>query len=259
MKNLAFTFLIVILAIFACKRSAPVEKMPVTTASETAYTLYNQAMNAYEDVYLALFRKLMSDALEEDPDFFMANYQLAMYFKYFQNENRFMEYGEKAVSCRSELSNAELLLKDAISKLLDNPKTDVTDIGRELVELYPDDVNSYLQLATFQVFSGDFEGQVSTMRSALDITENKGFLYNGLGYAYMNLDRNDEAAAAFDKYIELIPNHPNPYDSKGDYYMKIKDYGKAYESYMRAHEIDTLWSFDKAMKAKVISDSLENQ
>jgi len=49
----------------------------------------------------------------------------------------------------------------------------------------------------------------------------------------------------------------NPYDSKGDYFMNIKDYGKAYESFMKAYEIDTLWSYKKAMKAKALYDSLQ--
>ena len=75
----------------------------------------------------------------------------------------------------------------------------------------------------------------------------------------MNFEKYEEAANAFDKYIELSPNHPNPYDSKGDYFMKIKDYRNAYESFMKAHEIDSLWSFKKAMNAKAIADSLENK
>ena len=39
--------------------------------------------------------------------------------------------------------------------------------------------------------------------------------------------------------------------------MNIEDYGNAYESYMKAHEIDTLWSYNKAMKAKALYDSLQ--
>ncbi len=73
----------------------------------------------------------------------------------------------------------------------------------------------------------------------------------------MELEQFDDTESALDKYIELEPNLPNPYDSKGDYFMKIEDYGKAYESYMKAHEIDTLWSYKKAMKAKALYDSLQ--
>jgi lipoprotein NlpI len=65
----------------------------------------------------------------------------------------------------------------------------------------------------------------------------------------------DEARAAFDKYIELAPNQPNPYDSKGDYFMEVKDYKNAYQSYMKAHELDSLWGVKKAEKAKIMMDS----
>jgi ketosteroid isomerase-like protein len=66
----------------------------------------------------------------------------------------------------------------------------------------------------------------------------------------MELNQNDKAEAAFNKYIELAPNNPNVYDSKGDYYMNIKDYGKAYDTYMMAYALDTQWGLKKAQKAK---------
>ncbi len=64
------------------------------------------------------------------------------------------------------------------------------------------------------------------------------------------LNQNDKAEAAFNKYIELAPDNPNVYDSKGDYYMNIKDYGKAYDTYMKAYALDTQWGLKKAQKAK---------
>ncbi|GEM_PF-4046643 len=39
--------------------------------------------------------------------------------------------------------------------------------------------------------------------------------------------------------------------------MKVEEYGKAYESYMKAYEIDSLWSYSKAMNAKALNDSLQ--
>ena len=39
--------------------------------------------------------------------------------------------------------------------------------------------------------------------------------------------------------------------------MGIKEYGNAYESFMKAYEIDSTWSYKKAMYAKAMQDSLE--
>ncbi len=259
MKKLTFPFLIIILGVLVFSQCGTKEKkMPITTTSETARTLYNESWTATENFKRAEARKLLLDAIKEDLDFFMANYRLAFIDRTNEN-NKFKEYGEIAISCKAKLSDGELLLKDAISKLLDNPNADVTDIGKKLIKMYPSDKIAYYQLYSFQGITKDLEGQITTLKSTLEITDNPAIIYNVLGYAYMGLEKYEEAAIAFDKYIELAPNHPNPYDSKGEYFMKIKDYKNAYESFMKAYEIDSLnnWRLERAMNAKAIADSLE--
>ena len=231
--------------------------MPITTKSESAIELYNEGIIAGEKVYIGKAMDLFKQALTEDPNFFMASYSLATYYLYFENEEEFQKYAEKALQSEVELSKGEELLKTMLEKLLADPKADVTEIGKNLVEMYPDDYQVYFQLALSQIIVNDYQSVVETYTKALEIAENPALIYNMLGYAYMELEQFDDAESALDKYIELEPNTPNPYDSKGDYFMKIEDYGKAHESYMNAHEIDTLWSYDKAMKAKTLYDSLQ--
>ncbi len=38
----------------------------------------------------------------------------------------------------------------------------------------------------------------------------------------MALEQYEKAEEALDKYIQLKPDDPNPYDSKGDYYMAVE-------------------------------------
>ena len=68
MKNFTFSFLIIILGVLVCNQCAKEKKMPITTTSETAKTLYYEAMTAYEDGYFAKGQKLAIDALKEDPE-----------------------------------------------------------------------------------------------------------------------------------------------------------------------------------------------
>ena len=257
MKKLTIPILIIIIGLL-CNQCAKENKMTVTTNSESAKELYDEAGTAWEDYYISQFEKLTLEALKEDPDFFMANYQLTWYYHYFKNEDKFKEYGEAAVNCKAKLSKGELLLKDAVSKLLEDSNADLTDIGKQLIKMYPNDVDAYSLLSWYQFMTEDAEGHLGTLKSMLEITDKPAPVYNLLGYTYMTLENNEEAQIAFDKYIELAPNLPNSYDSKGDYFMNIKDYTNAYEMFMKAHEIDSLWSFKKAMKAKAMADSLEN-
>ena len=64
----------------------------------------------------------------------------------------------------------------------------------------------------------------------------------------MELGRLDEAEDTFKKYRELLPDAPNVYDCLGDLYMEMEDYGKAYESYMKANDLG--WGDSKAIRAK---------
>ncbi|MFO7934503.1 MAG: hypothetical protein R6U78_10515 [Bacteroidales bacterium] len=248
-------FTVAVLLFSACAREET--KIPVTTDSEEALELYQKATSAMEDVYVAKATDLLDQALEEDPDFFMAAYNLATLNLYFGNEVEFQRYAEKAMASETNLSEGEEIMRTMLEKLMEDADADVTDLGNQLVEMYPEDPVAYSQLAFAQIMANDYEGVVNTYMDALEVAEDSASIYNMMGYAYMELGRMDQARSVFDRYIEMEPGLPNPYDSRGDYYMRIEDYEKAYENYMKAHEIDTTWGYDKAMQAKQMMDTLQ--
>lgn len=259
MKKLIVFLLLFIPGWIVIAQASEEGRIPITTASEKAKSLYLQSLAASKDVYLKKYWDLTSKAIKEDPDFFMAHFHAGIYNLYFNNDKKFNENMTKAVNCKAKLSKGELLLKDAAKKLLENKYADVTEFGKKLIEAYPKDENSYYYHTYFQTLIKDYNGIVSNLKKAIEVSENPAPFYNYLGYTYMNLEQYSDAEIAFDKYIELAPKIPNPYDSKGDYYMKIKDYNKAYDNYMKAYKIDTAWSYKKAINAKAIADSLSKK
>ncbi len=232
--------------------------MPVTTNSKSALSYYNQAMKYFDDVNLNKAIETCKKALDQDPDFFMANYQLASYYLLNRSADNFDEYADAAINCKAKLSDAEELLKEALVSLKQG-HINVTDLGKKLVEMYPNDPNSYNNLVSFQSLAGDSTGIVVTLNKAIKIAPGFASFYNQLGYAYLTLKQNDKAEEAFDKYIELEPKNPNAYDSKGDYYMYIKKYDKAYESYMTAYSMDPSFSHEKAAIAKQLYEQTEGK
>lgn len=255
MKRLFVLILVLALGSLSYSQSAKKDKMPVTTSSKTALALYNDAFRSFEDVALSKGLELLQKSLTEDPDFFMANYYLA--FMNMEDEEKFNHYGNAALNSKAKLSAAEKLIKSTIGPLMEKKDADVTSIGKKLVEMYPNDVFAYYLLFNFQNIVGDKNGSHETLLKALEITENPAPIQNLLGYSYMNLNQNDKAEAAFNTYIELAPDNPNVYDSKGDFYMNIKEYGKAYDAYMKANELNPQWGLQKAQKAKYISEVRE--
>jgi Tfp pilus assembly protein PilF len=232
--------------------------MSVTTNSKSALSYYKKAIKYFDDVNLNKAIETCKQALDQDPDFFMANYQLAFYYLLNRSGDNFDKYSNAAINCKAELSDAEELLKEAMARLREG-RTNVTDLGQKLVEMYPNDPASYNNLVSFQSLAGDTTGMVETLNKAIKIAKNLASFYNQLGYAYLTLKQNDKAEEAFDKYIELEPKNPNVYDSKGDYYMFIKKYDKAYESYMTAYSMDPSFSHDKAEIAKQLYEQTEGK
>jgi Tfp pilus assembly protein PilF len=232
--------------------------IPITTNSKSAFSYYNQAMKYFDDVKLNKAIETCKKALNQDPDFFMANYQLASYYLLNRSGDNFNEYADAAINCKAKLSDAEELLKEALVRLKQG-STNVIDLGKKLMEMYPNDPNSYNNLVSFQSLAGDSTGIVETLNKAIKIASNPASFYNQLGYAYLTLKQSDKAEEAFDKYIELEPKNPNVYDSKGDYYMYIKKYDKAYESYMIAYSMDPSFSHDKAELAKQLYEQTEGK
>jgi tetratricopeptide (TPR) repeat protein len=262
MKTILSTLLTItlIVIVISCQRPVKDKIIPVTTDSEKGREYYDKAQKELDAYQRESAQTLLIKAIEEDSCFFMPYYDLSTLELFNGNIDGFKELASKALACEIKLSKGEQILKEALQKLYENPKTDVSELGARLVELYPNDVDAYLHHNFFLYIAGKNEDAVTNLNKALEIAEDPGPVYNNLGYVYLSLNKFEEAKNAFDKYIELEPDNPNPYDSKGDYFMAVKDYEKAYESYMKAGEIDSTWtlSHDKALKAKAILDSLNS-
>lgn len=258
MKRVLLLLMMLSIATFVFSQSQNKKLMPVTTGSGNSLSTYNQAMKYFDDVKLKIAIETFKKALSIDPDFFMANYQLAFFYLMNRDGNSFNQYAEAAINCKAKLSDAEELLKDALSKLKQG-QINLTDQGKKLVEMYPGDPNSYNNLVYFQTLAGDSTGIVETLNTAIKIAPDHASFYNQLGYAYLTLKQTDKAGECFDKYIELEPKNPNVYDSKGDYYMFIKDYYNAYQSYMTANSMDPEFSQDKAQIAKQMYEQTEGK
>jgi tetratricopeptide (TPR) repeat protein len=258
MKKLFLSMIFLSIGILIFPQPVKGKLMPLTTNSKSALAFYNKAMKYYDDVNLNEAMKNFKQALNQDPNFFMVNYQLAFYFLLNRDADNFNKFADAAVNCKANLSDAENLLKEALVRV-QKGSTNVVELGKRLVELYPGDPNSYNNLVSFQSLAGDTVGIVETLKKAIEVSPNQASFYNQLGYAYLTLKQNDKAEEAFDKYIDLDPKNPNVYDSKGDYYMFIKKYDRAYESYMKAYSIDPAFSHDKAEMAKRLYEQTEGK
>lgn len=258
MKKIFLLTTLLLIGIPVFSQTETRKPMPVTSNSKSALLYYNQAMKYYDDVKVKEALETFKKALDQDKDFFMVNYQLAFYYFLNRDRDNFEKYTDAAINCKASLSDAEEVLKEALTRLNQGSRN-IIDLGNKLVNMYPGDPNSYNNMVTFQSLAGDSTGMVETLSKAIKIATKPASFYNQLGYAYITLKQSDKAEEAFDKYIELDPKNPNVYDSKGDFYMFVKKYDKAYESYMTANSMDPSFSHDKAEMAKQLYERTEGK
>jgi len=183
MRKIYFLILFLIMSLQVISQPVNGKLIPVTTNSKSALSFYNQAIKSLDDVKVKDALENFKKALNQDNDFFMANYQLSLYSLMNRDINSFREYANAALSSNAKLSDAEDILKEALVRLKQG-RVDFTDLGKKLVELYPYDPNSYNNLVSYQSLAGDSAGVVETLNKAIKIASRPATFYNQLGYAY---------------------------------------------------------------------------
>ncbi len=241
------------LLLFSCAGSEDEKCMPVTTDSELALKLYDAGLLAFDQIKLEVAAYNLDLAIKEDPDFFMAYYWL-----YFVTGSSSKKVAEKALLVKADLNDGEREIRKAFRYLVDGQEEKVVEHLKNAVALYPEDPNVHKILYLLQYnYMADMEAALESVEAAIEACPEYPLAYNQKGYILMDLDRFEEAGKAFDKYIFLAPELANPYDSKGDYFMNIGQYDSAYNSYMRAYDMDAAFvvSAKKAKKAKRMFES----
>ncbi|HER41254.1 MAG TPA: hypothetical protein ENO10_08550 [Salinimicrobium catena] len=97
------------------------EKIPITTKSGLALETFEQGVVAHRMYYVGKAMDLWEIALNEDPEFFRAAYQLSIYNLCFGNVDDFKKYSQKALSTKMKLSKGEDFMKQALEKLAKDP------------------------------------------------------------------------------------------------------------------------------------------
>jgi tetratricopeptide (TPR) repeat protein len=255
MKRVLFFHLLILLSQSGFTQIIDNSRIPATTSSKKALQYYDSCLLAWREGRLHHIEYYGNLTLKEDPEFFMMNYYFALSNKWFNNEKLFKLYCTNAVNCHQKLTAEEETLRIAMIKILENPSVNVTDIGKKIVEKYPRDLFAYYGLYFLQASCGDRRGQIQTVQSALKLKLDSAMLYNQLGYAYMAINKLDSAEIAFNKYLEFSTYKPNAYDSKGNYYRRIKEYQKAYDSYMKGYSLDTTFKMPY-IKANALKNNI---
>lgn len=210
-------------------------KVPVSTKSEEARTLYLKGQEYGDQLRFHEARQLYQQSTGKDPDFAMGHLRLA------QNSPTIKEsraHLNQAVALSDKATEGERLTILITQANFNADPAKALQLAEELVRKYPEDERAHLVLANAYNGRQDYQNTIQELKKAIELAPNFSPAYNSLGYAYRPVGNYAEAEKAFKKYIELVPNDPNPYDSYAELLMKTGRFDESIAQYRKALSID---------------------
>ncbi|UCC44499.1 MAG: tetratricopeptide repeat protein [Candidatus Zixiibacteriota bacterium] len=213
-------------------------KIPITTSSEKALEYYLQGRDLQERLRVTEAAESFEMALAEDPNFAMAHFLHAIGSP---SNAQLLERFSNARALVGKISEGERLMILAMEAAINGePKRQVT-LLRQLVTAYPEDERAHTALANYYFGQQEYALAIAEYERAAEISDTLSPIYNQLGYSHRFLGDYEAAEEAFKKYIDLIPEDPNPYDSYAELLMRTGRYDESIEYYRKALAVSSIF------------------
>jgi tetratricopeptide (TPR) repeat protein len=210
-------------------------KIPITTSSEEARAAYLQGRDQFEKLLITDSVAQFQKAISLDENFALAELAMA---NAAPTGRDFFEHLNRAAVLSEKATDGEKLLIMAARSGANNDAAKQRDYLEELVRDFPDDERAQAALGAFYFGQQDFKQAIAQYEKATRINPGLTTAWNLLGYSYRQNGDYASAEKAFQKYVELIPKDPNPYDSYAELLLKMGRFDDSVAQYRKALGID---------------------
>ena len=208
----------------------------MTTSSAEARAEFLKGRDDVEKLLITDSIAHFQKAVSLDPGFASAELALA---NSAPTGKEFFEHLHKAVSLADKASNGEKLLILATEAGANaNPAKQKEHLDA-LVAAYPNDERAHFNLGGYYFGQQQYPQAIEQYKKATELEPSYSTAYNLLGYSYRQTGDFANAEKAFQRYIELIPKDPNPYDSYAELLLKMGRFDDSIAQYRKALEIDS--------------------
>jgi tetratricopeptide (TPR) repeat protein len=215
--------------------AAKTGKIAVTTSSEEARKEFLAGRDLSEKLRITDSLQHFDKAISLDPNFALAELSRA---NSSPTAKEFFDHLKKAVDLSDKASDGERMLIQATEAGANANPTKQKEILEKLVAAYPNDERAHFNLGGYYFGQQDFTQAIQHYKRATELAPDYSTAFNILGYAYRQNEAYGDAENAFKKYIELIPNDPNPYDSYAELLLKMGRFDEAITQYNKALAVD---------------------
>lgn len=210
-------------------------KIPVTTSSDEARKEFLQGCDLAEKLQVQDSIQHFDKAITFDPNFALAQLNRA---NNSPTGKEFFDHLKKAVSLAGKASNGEKLLILATEAGSNGNAAKQKELLEQLVAAYPNDERAHFTLGGYHFGQQNMPQAIEHYKKATELNSTYSTAFNILGYAYRQNADYANAEQSFKKYIELIPNDPNPYDSYAELLLKMGRFDESITQYRKALAID---------------------
>jgi tetratricopeptide (TPR) repeat protein len=211
-------------------------KLPVTTASQAAARYFETGMVHYENHRWNFALRDWNEAIKIDPNIAQAYVWICFTTADPAEEARDRA---KAKALMKDVTPGEQLLIRWMAGVHENRYVEGIMAMNDMLAMFPHDKRLNF-LVGYWLFRWQDEYELSqklTLRALAD-DPNYATCYNQLGYVYSRLGDLDKALEYAAKYVQLLPNEPNPHDSYGEMLRFAGRNQDALEQYRIALKID---------------------
>jgi Tfp pilus assembly protein PilF/TolB-like protein len=189
------------------------------TSSLQAFRCYSLALENTDKFLMDEAQKCLRDAINYDSTFAAAHLRLARSQLDMGRQEEGLSYLKKARQYWDRLSEADKVHLQFLEASMKGDYTQLLPTLEEAVTRLPTEIDLRYFLARIYRSFGELDKALEQFEIAMELDPNRKLVYNDLGYLFA--DRGDFTTALkyLDKYRELAPDEPNPYDSKGEILM----------------------------------------
>jgi len=210
-------------------------KLPVTTTSQAAARYFETGMVHYENHRWNFALRDWNEAVKLDPNFAQAYVWICFTTADPAEEARDRARAKALVK---DVTPGEQLLIWWMAGVRENRYVEGITAMNDMLAMFPRDKRLNFLVGYWLYRQDQYEISKKLTLRALAEDRNFATCYNQLGYIYSRLGDFDQALEATAKYIELLPNEPNPHDSHGEMLRFAGRYPEALEQYRIALKID---------------------
>jgi len=211
--------------------SAEAGKVPITAKSQEAKQEFLQGRDLAEKLRAQDSVAHFDKAIALDPDFASAELARA---NSAPTAKDFFEHLNKAVALTAKASEGEKLFILANEAGANGEVVKQKEYLDNLIALHPNDERARFALGNYYFAQQEYEQAIAHYKKATEVAPSYSPAYNILGYSYRQQGNYPAAEQAFQKYIELIPDDPNPYDSYAELLLKMGRFDDSIAQYRKA-------------------------